>query len=298
MSKKYTYQEVREYIESFGYKLLSTEYLNSHTRLLIKCPNPNHKPYEVKFYSFKNGSRCPKCKSDKQSELYSFTYDYVKEYIENLGYKLLSEEYQNNKTKLLIKCDKGHIYETTFDNLKRGRKCRECSGSKKHSYEEVKDYLLSFGYELLSNEYKDNKTKLKMKCPNGHIIDLKFNHFKSGVRCSKCKHSKGEEKIEQILNMYDIEYAREYKFKDCKLKKCLPFDFYLPKYNICIEYDGEQHYKIARNFNMDLLDLMNIRYRDNYKTLFCKENNVKLIRISYLNFKNIETIIINELNLK
>lgn len=137
-----------------------------------------------------------------------------------------------------------------------------------------------------------------MKCPNGHIIDLKFNHFKSGVRCAKCKHSKGEKKIEQILNIYDIEYVREYKFKDCKLKKCLPFDFYLPKYNICIEYDGEQHYKIARNFNMDLLDLMNIRYRDNYKTLFCKENNVKLIRISYLNFKNIETIIINELNLK
>ena len=71
MSKKYTYQEVKEYIESFGYKLLSTEYLNSHTKLLIKCPNPNHKPYEVKFYSFKNGSRCPECKSDKQRELYS-----------------------------------------------------------------------------------------------------------------------------------------------------------------------------------------------------------------------------------
>ena len=76
----------------------------------------------------------------------------------------------------------------------------------------------------------------------------------------------------------------------------LPFDFYLPKYNICIEYDGQQHYKIDC-FNNTLLDLMNLRYRDDIKTNYCQQNNIKLIRIPYWDFDNIESILIKELNL-
>ena len=295
MAKKLTYQDVKQYVESFGYILLSNEY-NPKEKILVQCDKGHI--YEVKFYSFKNGSRCPKCKSEKQREMFSFNYDYVKEYIENFGYELLSEEYVNNRTKLLIQCDKGHIYETTFDNFKSGRRCRRCSGSNKHTIEEIRGFLLQFNYELLSDDYKDNKTKLKMKCPEGHIIELKFNHFQSGIRCSKCKRSKGEERINDFLNSRNIINIQEYKFDDCKLKKCLPFDFYLPDYNICIEYDGEQHYKMARNFNLDTLDLMNIKYRDKYKTQYCKKNNIKLIRIPYWEFDNVEEILINELNLK
>lgn len=295
MGRKFTYQDVKEYVESFGYKLLSKEY-NPKEKILVQCDKGHI--YEVKFYSFKNGSRCPKCKSEKQRKMYSFDYDYVKEYIESFNYKLLSDEYINNRTKLLIQCKEGHIYETTFDTFKSGSRCRKCSGSEKHTYEEIKDFLSQFNYKLLSDEYKDNKTKLKMECPKGHIVELKFNHFQSGVRCSKCRRSKGEERISNFLYFYSIENIQEYKFNDCKLKMCLPFDFYLPNYNICIEYDGEQHYKIARNFNLDVLDLMNIRYRDKYKTQYCESNNIKLIRIPYWNFDNIEEILKCELNLK
>ena len=41
----------------------------------------------------------------------------------------------------------------------------------------------------------------------------------------------------------NINYIREKRFKDCKNIKPLPFDFYLPEKNICIEYDGEHHFK-------------------------------------------------------
>ena len=40
----------------------------------------------------------------------------------------------------------------------------------------------------------------------------------------------------------NIEFKKEKKFKDCKDKYQLPFDFYLPQYNLCIEFDGEQHF--------------------------------------------------------
>lgn len=70
----------------------------------------------------------------------------------------------------------------------------------------------------------------------------------------------------------------------------LPFDFYLPEYNLCIEYDGEQHFKPVdfANKGREWADKQfEIRRTcDEIKTEYCKKNNIKLLRIPY--FKNIE----------
>ena len=141
----------------------------------------------------------------------------------------------------------------------------------------------------LFHEYKNNHTPLKIKCPNGHITEgTTWNNFKNGTRCSVCNNSKGEVEIEKWLKENNIEYVSQYKFEDCKGKsRSLPFDFYLPNHNVCIEYDGKQHYKIDC-FNYTLLDLMNRKYLDNVKTKYCKDNNIKLIRIPYLEKNNLK----------
>ena len=54
------------------------------------------------------------------------TYKYVKEYIESFRYTLLSTEYVNARTKLKVKCPHGHVYEVTFGNFKRGKRCKKC----------------------------------------------------------------------------------------------------------------------------------------------------------------------------
>jgi very-short-patch-repair endonuclease len=70
------------------------------------------------------------------------------------------------------------------------------------------------------------------------------------------------------------------KFKNCKNKKQLFFDFFLPDFNCCIEYDGIQHFEIVeffggeKSFNERLIN-------DNIKNDFCEENNISLLRISY-----------------
>lgn len=73
----------------------------------------------------------------------------------------------------------------------------------------------------------------------------------------------------------------------------MPFDFYLPDYNTCIEYDGELHYKAVDYFGGDDA-LSNTKCRDEIKTQYCKENNIKLIRIPYWEFDNIEEILNRE----
>jgi len=66
----------------------------------------------------------------------------------------------------------------------------------------------------------------------------------------------------------------------------LPFDFYLPKYNTCIEYDGEQHFQPVQFGGISLkeaeLNLKNKKHNDNIKEKFCKMKNIHLLRIKYL----------------
>lgn len=302
MSKRIWYEDtIKQYIENEGYifiKLLTDKGLES--RVIIWCGNPNHNSYEVKFSNFKNKRRCPYCANEQKGNYRKFSYEEVKEYIEKFGYKLLSTEYKNNNTKLLIQCDKGHKYNTsTFSTFKdMGHRCPYCNGGIKHTIEEIREYVEGEGYKLLSEVYMNDKIKILIKCPNPNHspYEVRFSAFKyQGTRCPYCNESKGEKEIVMVLDKYNIEYIRQYNFKDCKGKRrTLPFDFYLPQYNICIEYDGQQHYKLDC-FNYTLLDLMNRKYLDDIKTKYCEDNNIKLIRIPYWDFDKIEGILKLEL---
>ena len=69
----------------------------------------------------------------------------------------------------------------------------------------------------------------------------------------------------------------------------MPFDFYLDDYNICIEYQGSQHYK--PKFGKESFEYT--KTHDKIKKDFCKNNNIKLVEIHYKDFKNISSIISN-----
>ena len=101
------------------------------------------------------------------------------------------------------------------------------------------------------------------------------------------KESKGENIIYNFLLKNNINFIRQKTFSDCKYKSLLFFDFFIPAKNLCIEYDGEFHYKSIYGKKQ----FEELKYRDNIKNLYCKENNIKLIRIAYTEFNNIEEIL-------
>lgn len=132
----------------------------------------------------------------------------------------------------------------------------------------------------------------KFKCSYcGNIFETQITYIVSGHTSScGCIKSKGEEKISKILVSLNIPFKKEKYFKDCKNPKTntyLYFDFYLPQYNCLIEYDGEQHY-IARGWNNEL-KVKDTQYRDSIKNKYCKDNNIKLIRIPYWDFEKINS---------
>jgi hypothetical protein len=110
------------------------------------------------------------------------------------------------------------------------------------------------------------------------------------IGCPKCTGYKHEQLIAEWLDSHHIKYIPQYRFDDCKNKKPLPFDFYLTDYNVCIEYDGRQHYMpidfAGKGEEWASRQLEIIQSNDNIKTQYCNNNNIVLLRIPY--FKDVK----------
>jgi very-short-patch-repair endonuclease len=202
-------------------------------------------------------------------------------------------------------CPKHGKQKMILDNLLRGHKCIECSYEERginlrHDVQYVINYIESVnGNKLLNPEdYKDTTIRnLNIRCSCGNIFTTSFsNYSKHGVNtcysCS-CKESDGEQCIRKFLETNYIEFIQEKRFEDCRDNKPLPFDFYLPQYNLIIEFDGQLHYE--PRFGME--QLIQTQKHDKIKNQYCKDNNINLLRIPYLDGHNIEEIISKQLNL-
>lgn len=155
------------------------------------------------------------------------------------------------------------------------------------------DYCKKNGYKILSS-YIGVKDKILIDFDCGHqshwIIP---SHLKQNCGCPICNESKGEKAIRLYLKNNNIEFIQEYKFNDCRYKRNLPFDFYIQEYNLCIEFDGRQHFE-ADNYFGGEKEFKDIKIRDEIKDNYCKENGVNLLRISYYEIDNMESILNEE----
>jgi very-short-patch-repair endonuclease/ribosomal protein S27AE len=303
---KYTHDEVLEKIKikcnQLNYIIIEPfVYKNNHSNnLKLKCLKDNYQ-WNTSYKKFINlECGCPKCSgllklTQQESE------NKVNQRCEEENYELLYPFIYKNgtKTHLTLKCKKdGYIWESIFSNfvyLKYG--CSRCGNNllttQQEAENKVKLKCEEKNYTLL-NEFIYNSsltTKISLSCNLGHKWFPNYNDFVNlDSGCPHCKESKGEKIIDLYLKEKNIKYKREFKFDDCKNKLKLPFDFYLPEENICVEYDGEQHYKSINNFGGEM-GLKSMQIRDQIKTDYCKNNNIKLIRIPYFEIKNIEKIL-------
>ena len=150
---------------------------------------------------------------------------------------------------------------------------------------------------IFHKNFKGQQSIITILCPiHGKVELTSQQHLSLSSGCVKCKvKSNGEFIIENILKNNDIIYEAHYNFKDCSYKRVLPFDFYIPERNICIEYDGKQHYKFIKYYHKTYDKFEEQQLKDNIKTKYCEENNIQLIRIPYWKFDDIEKIIIDQL---
>jgi len=140
-------------------------------------------------------------------------------------------------------------------------------------------------YDYSKVEYVNDKTKVVVICQK-HQSQFEAhptNLIRDKHGCPKCNESKGERKIRLLLESFNLNYVEQKVFKECKAKKPLRFDFYLPSHNLCIEYDGRQHY-VPMSYSKRISaeqNLANIRTRDHIKDDFCLSSNIRLLRIRF-----------------
>lgn len=207
------------------------------------------------------------------------THDFVKKQYKIFGYKLLSE-YKNNYTKNLVECAKGHQYKVTYGNFQKGQRCPICynkirSNGKKLTHNFVKSEYIEFGYKLLS-EYKNNRVKDLIECPEGHQFKVKYYHFKQGSRCPICwnviRYSRSEKDcldiVKQIISEENVVENDRTQIINPKTNQFLELDIWIPSLNKAIEFNGEYWHRSDYS-----------KYKDNQKKIQCEKKGIDLMII-------------------
>ena len=282
MSKKLTTEEFIEkskkvHGDRYDYSLV--EYKNNNTKVKIICSK--HGVFEQTLKNHLN-SNCPKCSNNN---IKLTKKDFIKKSREIHGnkYDYSLVEYKNNHTKVKIICPKHGFFEQIPYSHLNGFSCKKCSGfniltTKDFIKKAIEVHGNKYDYSLV--EYENSKRKVKIVCPIHGVFEQNTTHHLRGVGCPICNSSKGEIEIMKLLISYSIKYEKQKTYHNCKNIKLLPFDFYLPEYNMCIEYDGRQHYESIKYFGGEKR-LKKQKQIDSIKNEYCKNNNIRLIRIKY-----------------
>ena len=265
--------------DKYDYSLV--EYSSSISKINIICPK--HGLFSQRANNHLSGNGCKKCNLKIPINPKITTENFIekakKVHGDKYDYSLVN--YINSYTKVKIKCS-NHIFEQRPDHHLNGFGCVFCSSTHKKNTEyfikkasEIHNGL--YDYSLV--DYKNNASKVKIICSKHGVFETKAaNHIGSKRGCPHCRTSKNEILISELLSKNNINFYQQKKFDKCKYKYKLLFDFYLPDYNICIEYDGKQHYEDIYNSEKEF---KNVQIRDEIKNKFCKENRIELIRIKY-----------------
>jgi hypothetical protein len=301
-------KKTQEQFEKDVYDKLNNEYTvlgkykNNSTKISIKHNICNYIWDISPSNLLAKKGKCPFCSNKVKYNTDSFNLK-IKS-ITNNEYELKSE-YKNNKTKVIIKHNKcKKEYSVTPTHFLQGNRCPYCCRHPKKDITIIKNEIFEIvgnEYTLLENDYINCKNKVNFKhnkCNNN--FSMTIDHFLQGSRCPICNKTKnkseGELKIEKFLKKNKIDYKDEYIFENCKYKKPLRFDFYIPSINTCIEFDGSQHFETK--FYNNEKELLEQHKRDKIKNDFCKNNNIYLLRIPYTSFKNIDKILTEEILIK
>ena len=270
-------------------------YLHSKKKMKIECPI--HGIFEQRPNNHIGGQGCTKCYLDNKLTTKN---DYIKDmYIihnNKYNYNDLPDFINIKRDKIIINCYIHGNFKQNARNHQRGHGCMECFyDSKRIPIEDIRERCNEVHnniYEYDLSTYENMYSEITIICKTHGSFYQQLKTHLLGYICPKCSATKGEQRIMNYLDKKDIIYNMQHKFDDCLYKKKLIFDFYIPNLNICIEYHGKQHYERIDYFHTDKLFKI-AQNRDEIKTKYCLDNNIKLIVIPYYNFDNINDILTN-----
>ena len=277
------------YNNKYDYSLVN--YINSKTPINIICKEHGIVSIKIENILY-NKSGCTYC-NGVYKDISDFINDANVIHSNKYNYKIINNLSKNSYIEIICK-KHGSFRQRISSHIYDKIGCKKCVDDYKRKDLNVllddfrKTHNDKYDYSLVL--YKNTNIKVNILCKKHGLFKQTPKLHINGSGCPSCNESKGENKIDTILSNSKIYYIRQKTFEDCKNKGLLRFDFYIPSMNICIEYDGEQHFNINEYFGGEK-EFNNIKQNDEIKNKYCIENNINLIRIPYYDFNNIDNIL-------
>lgn len=271
------------------------KYINNHTSVDCECLICNTKFSAIPNNLFRGGG-CPNC---YRGQSFIKKMNNINPNIEIIG------KYVDDKTNILCRCKiDGHEWSPKPYNLRNGRGCHKCGlKSKTRTTEEFINIMKEVNPDVeIIGEYVNSYTNILCRCKNdGYEWNALPTNLLRGTGCPLCSSSKGEKRILKWLNDNNILNIsqKEYDGLIGLGGGNLTYDFYLPEYNILIEYQGIQHLEpidfLGKGKEWAEQQFEKQKEHDRIKREYASNNKITLLEIWYYDFNNIETILNNKL---
>lgn len=265
-------------IHSDKYDYSKVKYKNAYTKVCITCPI--HGEFWQKPNDHLQGKGCSKCNGGVKIG----TEEFIRRAKGVHGNKYCYDEvdYVNSKTEVKIICPTHGMFLQRPNYHLNGHGCPICGRSQKltkNDFVNKSKQIHNNKYNYSNVEYINNHTKVCIICPvHGEFLQLPSEHLR-GKGCQKCNERKLERDIRLFLEHNNIDYEFQYHYDNDNHLSTL--DFYLIKYNIGIECQGEQHFIpidfAGRGKEWAQQMLTENKERDRLKSLKCKTNDIRLI---------------------
>lgn len=295
-NKKKTIVDMEELAAAHGGKCLSTDYVNSKTKLIWQC-DAGHEPFSMRPNNVQQGQWCPECGGVKK-----LTLEDLNKLAANHGGRCLSKTFKNNRSIVTWECELGHRFKRSPNNVQQGQWCGKCipSENKKRSIKEIQKMARDRGGELLSTEYSNNKTKLHWRCAEGHEFWKRLNTVQQRLSwCTECKINFREQYVrecfEQLFNQKFLKSRP--KWLSNLGRQNMELDGYNKKLGLAFEHHGIQHYETVPYFHRGDKDIERQETIDEERRVLCREQNVLLIEVPYfIPIDEVNSFILTELD--
>jgi len=198
---------------------------------------------------------------------------------------------------VLVGCPVHGWVKQLFYNHIQGKDCKDCSNAHKPLEYRLNSAINKsksthnnkYDYSRVHEDFKDQTSKVLIGCPEHGFFKQKMNNHTQGKGCPVCSYSHMERVMANNLIKHGMKFEPQKTFSG--LFGCggglLMFDFYLPEHNTIIECDGIQHHKHVEWMVGNISNFHKLQEHDKRKNEYCKDNGIKLIRLTVKDFKNI-----------
>lgn len=282
-------------------------YIRAKDNIDVECLICGHiwKPTPNKLLC---GRGCPKCAREiTKSKLRKTHEKFVEDVYEiNPNIKVISK-YINSSNYVEFECCLcDHKWLAKPGNILSGKGCPNChhiatgNRCRKEHRQFINELSQINSRVKIHDTYAGNTIKLTTEClVCGHIWKAAPKTLLKNKGCPVCNSSKGEIKIFEYLSIKGIEFIHQQSFDNLLGLggNPLSYDFYIPKFNMLIEYQGIQHEKPidfkGAGYQNAKYNLRIQKEHDKRKKDYAKYNQIELLEIWYWDYDNIEFILDN-----